>query len=378
MRVTPSLVVTSFCVLLGTGAAAEGPFPRAVSSPPSAAASPRPAWFERFQESRSGPESSDRWSRTFKVGPSGSLNLSNVAGDITVTGGAGDEIHVEAVKRVRAHDAAEAKKQLEAVAIEAAERAGRVEITTSYPQKQNIQIEVDYTVQVPAATTVSLRSVSGSLQLTGLKGEARLETVSGDVTTANSGQLARVKSVSGDVSVTEGGAGDVLSLGTVSGNLVVKRLKAHTLEVQTISGDLLLADTVCDRVLAKSVSGDLQFSGPLAKTGRYEFNTHSGDVRLAVQGSIGFELTANTFSGELRSDLQLAGRGGDSSAVAAGDGNRHHGPRRQELRGTFGDGSALMVVQTFSGDVLVTSGAADRRNGQKDKEKQKDKDRDQE
>ena len=153
---------------------------------------------------------------------------------------------------------------------------------------------MDYTVHVPAGATVSVRSVSGDIELTGVKGEARLETVSGSVTTTNSRQLARVKSVSGDVSVSEGGSGDVLSLGTVSGNLTVRRLKARTLEVQTISGDLLLTDTACERVQAKTVSGDLQFGGPLAKAGRYEFNSHSGDVRLSLQGTVGFEITAST------------------------------------------------------------------------------------
>ena len=204
-----------------------------------------------------------------------------------ITGGAGDEIRVEAVKHANGHKADETKRQLEGVTIDASERAGRVEISTSYPHKQNSQVDVDYTVHVPAGAAVSVRSVSGNIELTGLKGEARLETVSGSVTTTNSRQLARVKSVSGDVSVSEGSSGDVLSLGTVSGNLTVRRLKARTLEVQTISGDLSLTDAVCDRVQAKTMSGDLQFGGPLAKAGRYEFNSHSGDVRLSLQGPSG-------------------------------------------------------------------------------------------
>jgi len=376
MRVTRSLVVSSVCtLLLATAAAAQGALPPVVPSVPSSTASPGGAWFERYQDSRGGPESSDRWSRTFKVGPSGSLDISNISGDIVITGGTGDEIRVEAVKRVHGRDTDEAKRQLAAVTIEASERAGRVEISTSYPHQQNnISVDVDYTVQVPASTTVSVRSVSGDVRLTGVKGEARLETVSGNVTTANSGQLAKVKSVSGDVSVTEGGSGDVLSLGSVSGNVLVKRLKARTLEVQTVSGDVLLVDTACDRVLGKSVSGDMQFGGPFAKAGRYEFSTHSGDVRVAVQGSMGFEITGTSFSGELRSDLPLAGRQDNAGAEPASD--HRHGPRRQELRGTFGDGSALVVVQTFSGDVLVTSGAAEKGAGQKDKEKDKDKNRD--
>jgi hypothetical protein len=111
------------------------------------------------------------------------------------------------------------------------------------------------------------------------------------------------------------------------------------------------------------------FGGSLAKTGRYEFNTHSGDVRLSLQGSTGFEITANTFSGELRSDVQLTDRRGDSPTVPAGDRDRrHYGPKRQELRGTFGDGSAVVVVQTFSGDLLITSGGADKNVGHKEKD----------
>ena len=358
MRVTRSLVLSSFCsLLLAAAAGAQGAFP-----PPPAQARRRPphlrgAWLERFQESRGGPESTDRWSRTFKVGPTGSLDLSNISGDIVSPAAPVTRYGSRPSRRRNARKARRAKRQLEAVTIEATERAGRVEIATSYPRKQNSHVDVFYTVQVPAAASVSLRSVSGNLELTGLKGEARLETVSGNVTTSNSRQLARVKSVSGDVSVTEGGSGDVLSLGTVSGNLTVRSPQGPQLEVQTISGDLLLTETTCDRVQAKTVSGDLQFGGPLAKAGRYEFNSHSGDVRLSLHGTVGFEITASTFSGDLRSDLQLSGRG-DAAAVPAGDDDRRHGPQRQELRGTFGDGSAVVMVQTFSGDLIVTGTGA--------------------
>ena len=374
MRVIRSLVLT-FCALAAAVPSAQGTPPPPLPATPAAPVTPPGTWFERYQEAREGPETSDRWTRSFKTGPSGSLDLSNISGDIVVTGGPGDEIRVEAVKKVHAREAHDAKEQLEAVTIEATERGGRVEIATNYPHKQNTRVDVFYTVQVPASASVSLRSISGSLELTGVNGEARLETVSGNITTSNSSKLAKVKSVSGDVSITEGGSADVLSLGTVSGNLSASRVKARTLEAQTISGDLTLADTQCDRLQAKSVSGDMRFGGPLAKGGRYEFNTHSGDVRLSLAGSTGFELTANSFSGELRSDVPLTGRQGD--AVPTGDDDDgHHGMRRSELRGTYGDGSALVVVQTFSGDLVVGGPGGEKGAAPKDKRKHKDPDKD--
>ena len=66
---------------------------------------PRAGWFERYQESRQGPEQIDKVSQTFKVGADGALDLSHIAGDVRVTGGSGNEIKVEATKRVRHRDA---------------------------------------------------------------------------------------------------------------------------------------------------------------------------------------------------------------------------------------------------------------------------------
>ena len=61
MRVTRSLILSSFCTLLfATAAGAQAAVPPAVQAMPSPSTSPRGAWLERFQESRSGPESSER------------------------------------------------------------------------------------------------------------------------------------------------------------------------------------------------------------------------------------------------------------------------------------------------------------------------------
>jgi hypothetical protein len=62
---------------------------------------PRLGWFERYQESRQGPEQIDKVSQTFKVGEGAGVDVSHLSGDIRVTGGSGSEIRVEATKRVR-------------------------------------------------------------------------------------------------------------------------------------------------------------------------------------------------------------------------------------------------------------------------------------
>jgi DUF4097 and DUF4098 domain-containing protein YvlB len=183
-----------------------------------------------------------------------------------------------------------------------------------------------------------------------VKGEVRLESVSGGLTADDTPQLSRAKTVSGDLSITGALAADSLTLGTVSGDLVASRVKTRSIDLQTVSGDLRLDDVSCERAQVRTVSGDVTFSGPLAKSGRYEFVSHSGDVHVSVGATGGFELTANTFSGDVRSELKLTGMGGRGEDESGIPGL----PKNREVRGTYGDGSAVLIVKTFSGSVVVS------------------------
>lgn len=350
---------------LAASSAAAGPVPghepaASVGAQPLPSAEPRPlplprveiqtrpirnTWFERFQEERRGPEQTERFSRTVRAGRAGALQLSNVSGDIVVTGGGGDEIKIEAVKRARHRDESEAKRQLSSLSIEVMEGGGRVEVRTVYPRWSN-RLSVDYTVTVPSGASVDLKSVSGSIRVSNVKGELRAESVSGDVRAGSASRIVAVKSVSGNVEIAQGASDGEIAATSVSGNLMARGLKARNVEAGTVSGDVTLSDVVCERANVRSVSGTLEFAGPLARSGRYELKSHSGDVRLTLAGDTGFELDASTFSGDVRSDLPITLRG-------AGD--REEGRRRhREIRGAFGDASALIVVRTFSGDVVIS------------------------
>src|SRR5919199_2554900 len=70
-----------------------------------------------------GPERTERFSRKVKIGRDGRVSIQNISGDITVTGGSGDEVSIEAVKRARGDSS-----QLERARIVVDERAGRVDI----------------------------------------------------------------------------------------------------------------------------------------------------------------------------------------------------------------------------------------------------------
>ena len=297
-------------------------------------------------------QQTEKFSKTVPLPKGGSLDLSNISGDIVITGGAGDQVVIDAVKRGKTAE------DLKLVQIEVMTTASRVEVRTQYPrERRNINVSVDYTVTVPRAAGVTVRTVSGDLNLVTIDGELMAESVSGDVTVKSAGWLESAKTVSGDVTVASAGSNGDISFASVSGDVKLSQIKARGIEANSVSGAVTLAEVTCDRARAKSISGDIVFGGPLAKGGRYSLQSHSGNVTVYSDGKTGFEVAAGTFSGDISSDLQLVSTfGGEGEGGQPG--RKPKGGPGQRVRGTFGDGGAFLELGAFSGDVKIVSKAA--------------------
>src|SRR5262249_29378936 len=153
-------------------------------------------------------------------------------------------------------------------------------------------------------------------------------------------KLEVAKSVSGTVDISDIATDRAVAITTVSGSLRGKNLKARSLELRTVSGDVALMEAACDRVEARSMSGSIDYTGTLSRGGSYDFNVHSGTIRLALPDSIGFHLAAVTFNGSIRSDLPLTIGG----ATDRGRG-RGRGITGRSIQATFGDGSATLDLR---------------------------------
>ena len=288
----------------------------------------------------------ERSTETLSLDPGGLLDLSNISGDITVRGGGGREVVLEITKRASRQNNETA---LSEVVIDIDARAGRIEVRTRYPRNSRrngrTRISVSYEVTVPRDARVALRSVSGDIILSDVDGEARVETVTGEVEIRRVTQLGRAKSVSGDVTLVDIETDGELEASTVSGDLEARDVSGRRLSLQSVSGDIELRGMAFSRTDIETVSGDIEYDGDLAAEGRYSFSAHSGDVRLTLSDEVGFELEASSFSGSVRSDLPVV-LGGFNSGN-----NRNRG---RNVVGTFGDGSALLDISTFSGDIVIT------------------------
>ena len=315
---------------------------------------------------RRGPEATERFSKTLRLGRGGSFDLTNIAGDILITGGGGNELRINALKRARARNNVDSSSQLQAIQIEVIELSNRVEVRTVYPdlQRRNALGAVDYTIALPQDANVTVKSVSGDVRVTNVRGELRAETVNGDVTASDTPKVSSLRSVAGTVQLINAASEGSLDVNTVSGDLVVRGLKVRTLDAASVSGALRLENVQSERVSVKTVTGNVEYGGPLARNGRYEFSAHSGNILLNLSGNTGFEVEARTFSGDVHSDYALTLRGNDLSGPAvvrerrgriegAGPAPLRQGRGVRTLRGSFGDGSASVALQSFSGDLAI-------------------------
>ena len=200
-----------------------------------------------------------------------------------------------------------------------------------------------FEVSVPATARLVANTWSGSLQVSGVHGDVEAHAQSGDIQIRDAGDNLEVETLSGDISVR--GVRGTANIHTLSGDVTLDGARGNV-EIESVSGDITLNDVVSRQVRTHSTSGDLDFGGTIVSAGRYEFTTHSGELRLALPANVGAQLSLSTFSGEIESAFPITltpGAHGIGSSQA------------KKLNFSLGQGSARIIAETFSGDVTLSS-----------------------
>jgi hypothetical protein len=295
---------------------------------------------------RVGPGITDTVSRTMKLGRDGSVEIVNLAGRVAITGRGGNDVRLEAVKRVWHKDPDQARALLKELDVRIVEGAGRVDVRTVFPQEQAYDAEVDYTLSVPHDARVSIRGAAGDIVVSGVQGELRAESVNGAISVTSAGDVRLLRSVSGAVSV-DGASGTELTASTVGGSITARRVKARTIDVRSVSGTLRVLESESDRVSMQALSGAVEFAGPIGRNGRYDLLSRTGQVQVTPTGNDGFDVDVMTLDGGFRSDFPLTLREG------RGLGGRGGLRRGTAVSGTYGDGGGLLSLRSARGGVVI-------------------------
>ena len=260
--------------------------------------------------------------------PAGTVEISNTAGSVTVTGWDRNEVEVTG----------ELGDGTERLDFTKGDKITRIKVVL--PNRSFNVDDTDLIVKVPSGSLVSVNTVSADIGVQAVRGTQRLQSVSGDLRTETSGEDLECRTVSGDVIIAGSGRKGLVSITTVSGNATATRI-AGEVNGSTVSGDFTLGVGEATRSRLRSTSGNLTLQGSLAPDARIDIESISGDVRLDLVGATGADYDVSSFSGEIRPCFGPKPVRTDEYAPG------------KEWRHQDGNGSARVRINTMSGDVSV-------------------------
>ena len=194
-------------------------------------------------------------------------------------------------------------------------------------------------VSVPEGTRLTVSGNSTDVSVRGVKGEVDVATMSGDLVIDDASSRVGFESVSGDVQISR--VQGALRGEAISGEVDVTDVTGEV-EVETVSGNLTLHNVRSKYVRAESVSGSVEFDGGTEAGGRYDFASHSGDVRLLLPSALGAMISVETFSGTIDSDFPITLQPG-----------QRHG---KQFEFQVGNGGARIDATSFSGGIYIQRG----------------------
>jgi DUF4097 and DUF4098 domain-containing protein YvlB len=174
--------------------------------------------------------------KTYTMGSGGQIDISNISGDVNISGYKGDTIVVDGYKSGR---------DKENVTVEDASGPNRIELRVRYPEHGHSNASISFELKVPQSVEYYFErvgSISGNVSVVGVKGRVIAKSVSGNVEVKGISGIVSAESISGNVDVeilSLGGSGG-MKFSSVSGNVSVRapaNLNAE-IEMSTLSGSL--------------------------------------------------------------------------------------------------------------------------------------------
>lgn len=272
---------------------------------------------------------------TVRLDRGGAVDLSLISGKIRVTGWDRADVKISASiesGRLR-FDANSSRVSL---GVEDSDDEGR----RSRSRHNNVG-DAQYEVSVPRGSRLILEAVSGDVIAKGSQGEIEASSVSGDVDVSDGVRAVSAEAVSGSVHASQ--VNGNLRTETVSGDLRAENVSGNV-QASSVSGNIRLVGIQSKDVRTETVSGDITYTGSIEPSGRYNFEAHSGTIRLNIPRGSGAQFSVETFSGDVSADVPIT--------IPPGRGRKEG---RMEF--TIGDGRARVTANTFSGEIVINTGS---------------------
>lgn len=222
----------------------------------------------------------------FAVGAPAKLIVDSEGGNVTVTAGETSEIVVKIHKTAWGANQAEAEAALADLNVSVTQSGDTV--TARYDRPSEIMVvgstrgsTVNFEILVPEETAVTAGTRFGDVNVSGVTGEAGLETSFGAVEAADITGALTAESSSGDITARRIQAGsDLIDLKTSFGRVTLVGAQAGQVTVHSSSGALQLTDVrVEDDLKADTDFGSVTLEQ--VEAAAYDLDSNSGDMTVA-------------------------------------------------------------------------------------------------
>jgi DUF4097 and DUF4098 domain-containing protein YvlB len=289
-----------------------------------------------------------RIEKTLKLSPGGEFRLDTDMGKVTVTGSNEPDAHVVITSK---------RKNLEDLLVfRFDERANAVTITARRRHRfdwfSSSGSNVAYEVRVPTETRVSIDTSGGGINISGLKGPAKLDTSGGgigvkhhvgNVEADTSGGGIDLANIQGNVRAdTSGGGVTAVAIdGSVhaessGGSIELERVTGN-IKADTSGGGIRIVEAG-GRVNADTSGGGIEASFAKGNAMGGSLDTSGGGIEVVLDPSVDLAIEAS--GNAVRTDLPLRIRGEVS---------------RGNLSGELGKGGNTLRLHTSGGSVRIQS-----------------------
>jgi DUF4097 and DUF4098 domain-containing protein YvlB len=256
------------------------------------------------------------------------VSVENIAGSVTVEGWGRDEVSVTGTLG----------DDVEELSISGDRDHLEIVVETPDHGRHFQHTSADLRIRMPSPGRLEVETVSAFISVSAVTGPIELESVSGDQDVEGSARELDLETVSGNLTVS--GDSKRVDAESVSGNVELQGVHGEV-EASSVSGNVKVEGGPLQRGAFESVSGSVEFVGSLARSGRLEANSHSGEVTVFLPADISASFRATTFSGRIDSDFGPRPR--RTSRYTPGE----------ELEFSTGEGEARITLESFSGGVRI-------------------------
>lgn len=197
--------------------------------------------------------------RTLTLQPGGRLELHTFSGRVHITGAAGDQVVIKAVRRA-------GRDRLNDIKLEITQTGNGIEIDANHrlvERRNDNVVETDFDIQVPSHTALEIKTFSAPVTVTGVNGRLDVDSFSASVR----------------IEANEWADGNDLDIHTFSGGITLRMPDSARgqLDFNSFSGEF-----ESDLPVTLQSSGRRNFRGSLNGGGSADFRlkTFSGDVSI--------------------------------------------------------------------------------------------------